>query len=158
MVNCACVCSLLSRASSSFAIARSTGKIECLHALCLFFWFVCFSNRSDLCKLMLNAVVFLCCEWRVSSVRICFVHACLYIHLLAQVFLFFLCVDSCALCFTERKHELTRWNCGYRAHRQSMSSGVHNLVEGGVKQNKPSTGPTNSKQNVYGRQISTLQG
>jgi hypothetical protein len=38
-----------------------------------------------------------------------------------------------------------------------MSSGVHNLVEGGVKQNKPSAGPTNSKQIVYGRQTSTLQ-
>jgi hypothetical protein len=38
-----------------------------------------------------------------------------------------------------------------------MSSGVKNLVAGGVKENKPSAGPTNFKQNVYGRQISTLQ-
>jgi hypothetical protein len=29
-----------------------------------------------------------------------------------------------------------------------MSSGVHNLVEVGIKLNKPIAGPTNSKQNV----------
>jgi hypothetical protein len=38
-----------------------------------------------------------------------------------------------------------------------MSSAVYNLVEGGVKQDKPSAEPTNSKRNVYGRQTSTLQ-
>jgi hypothetical protein len=38
-----------------------------------------------------------------------------------------------------------------------MSGGVYNLVAGGVKQNKSSAGPANSKQNLYGRQASTLQ-
>jgi hypothetical protein len=73
--------------------------------------------------------------------------ACLFVNPSARAgffFFFFVCVDSCALCFTERKHELTWCNCGYRAHIKSMSSGIHNLVEGGVRQNKPNAGPTNS--------------
>jgi hypothetical protein len=92
---------------ANFATARSRGTIECLLALCLFFWFVCFSNRSDLCKLMLNSVVLLCFEWRVSSVRICFEYMPVCESVCSRKFVLCLCVDSCALCLTERKHELT---------------------------------------------------
>jgi hypothetical protein len=79
------------------------------------------SNRSDLWKLMLNAVVLLSCERRVSSVRVCleYMSVCESICSRKNFFFFFflcVCVDSFALCFTERKHELTWWNCGYRAH------------------------------------------
>jgi hypothetical protein len=163
VVNFGCVFSIDFRAWTSSAIARSSGTIEC-SARVLFF----FKQERPL-QVMLNAVVLSCCEWRISSVRICLDYMpvceciCSSKNWLIRFFWFYFVCVCCVLTLAlrallkESTNWLTWWNCGYWAHRQSMSSEVHNLVACGVQQSKPSAWPTNSKRNVYGRQTSTMQ-